>query len=109
MFIVDPNPSFTHKVTVQVPVDGGFEEQSFKATFAVIPAEEAASYDLSDGKSTSEFLRRIVTGMDELVDKDDKPVPYNDALRDKLLGLPFMRMALSRAYFGGVAGARSGN
>jgi len=109
MFIVDTNPSFTHKVIVQVPVDGGYEEQTLQATFAVIPAEVAAEFDLGGASGSTDFLKRIILKLDDLVDKDKKPVPYNDALRDQLIALPFMRLALSRAYFTGVSGARSGN
>ena len=109
MFIVDHSPTFTHPVTVQVPVDGGFEEQKFKATFNVIPAEEAKEYDLSDAGQVTAFLKRVLVSMDDLVDKDGQAVPYNDSLRDKLLGLPFLRLALSRTYFAGVSGAKSGN
>lgn len=109
MFVVDTNPTFTHTVKVKVPVDGGFDEQSFKATFNVIPTEEVADYDLGDGEGSTAFLRRAIVGMDELVDKDKKPVPYNDKLRDALLGQLYVRKALARTYFDAVAGAQSGN
>lgn len=109
MFIVDPNPTFTHVVKVKVPVDGGFEEQSFKATFNLIPAEEAAEYDLTNGAGSADFVRRAVAGMSDLVDKDNQPVTYNDKVRDLLLSQAYVRKALARTYFEAVSGAQSGN
>jgi hypothetical protein len=104
MFVIDPNPTFTHAVKVQVPVDGGFEEQSFKATFNVIPTEEVADFDLGNGEQSAAFLRRAIVSMDELVGKDKQPVSYNDKLRDALLGQLYVRKALARTYFDAVAG-----
>ena len=110
MFTIDPDPKFTHVVKVRVPVDGGFAEQSFKATFRVIPAEEAATYDLSTGADSAAFLRRAIVSMDELVGADGQTtVPYSDALRDQLLAVSYVRSALGRTYFEAVAGAPLGN
>lgn len=109
MFIVDTDPKFTHPVKVRVPVDGGFEEQSCKATFRVIPTEEAAEYDLTDGESSAAFLRRALVSLDDLVDRNNQPVPYNDQLRDQLLSLSYFRAAVARTYFEAMAGARAGN
>ncbi|MDT7533730.1 hypothetical protein OVY48_09870 [Sphingobium sp. SA2] len=109
MFVVDPNPTFTHPVKVKVPVDGGYEEQSFKVTFNVIPTDEVADFDLGNGEGSTAFLRRAVKHMDDLIGKDEKPVPYSDKLRDLLLGQLYVRKALARAYFDAMSGAQSGN
>jgi len=109
MFVVDPDPQFTHAVKVKVPVDGGFKEQSFKATYRVIPTDEMAAFDLSDGVGSANFLRRALVSMDELVDANKEPLPYNDVLRDQLLLNPYVRRALAQTYFDAVAPARSGN
>lgn len=109
MFVYDPRPTFTHTVKVRVPVNGGFEEQDFKATFAVMPVEEVAKHDLSHGEGSSAFLKQIVVGMDDLVGKDNQPVPYNDQVRDALIGQLYVRKALVRTYFAAVSDAQSGN
>lgn len=109
MFVVDPNPTFTHVVKVKVPVDGGFKDQSFKATFNVIPTHEVGQYDLGDGEGSREFLQRAVTHMSDLVDKDGEALSYSDELRDTLLGQLYVRKALARTYFEAVAGAQAGN
>ncbi len=110
MFIVDPDPKFTHPVKVRVPVDGGFDDQSFKVTFRVIPTDQMKLYDLSDGESSAAFLKRAIVSMDDLVGTDGKTaVPYNDSIRDQLLSVAYVRAALGRTYFEAVAGAALGN
>lgn len=109
MFIVDPNPTFTHNVKVQVPVDGGHKAQDFKATFAVLPVDEVKNYDLSQGAGSTEFLRRVVVGMSDLVGKNEEPVSYNNEIRDLLLGQAYVRAALTRTYFEAVSGQAAGN
>ena len=104
MFVVDLNPTFTHTVKVKVPVDGGFVDQTFRATFAVVPTDEAKNYDLGDGEGSTAFLRRAVTHMHDLVGLDDQPVPYNERLRDTLLSQIYVRKALARTYFDAMAG-----
>lgn len=108
-FVVDFNPTFTHVVKVKVPVDGGFKDQSFKATYSVIPTDEISQYDLGGGTGSKEFLQRAVTHMSDLVDKDGETISYSDELRDQLLGQLYVRKALARTYFEAVAGAQSGN
>ena len=109
MFKVTNEPTFTHKVNTRAPVDGGFEEQAFKATFRVIDPEEADTFDISTIKGSSGFLRRVVVKLDELADAEGKAVEWNDAVFDAVLRLPWARSALARTYFGAVSGARAGN
>jgi hypothetical protein len=109
MFVLDADPQFTHTVKVKVPDDGGYRDESFQATFRVIPAEEAATFDLTSGAASADFLRRAIVHMDGLVTVDREPVSYNDAVRDQVLGLPYARAALGRTYFEAIQGARAGN
>lgn len=109
MFVVSEKPTFTHDVEVRVPTDGGFTDQKFKATFEVMPTETFAEYNMSDAASSTEFLRAVVKHMDELVDRDERPVPYSDTMRDRLLNVPYLRSALARTYFKAVGGATLGN
>lgn len=109
MFIVDRKPTFTHTVKVQVPVDGGFDTQTFKAKFNVLPVDEVKNYDLKSGSASTEFLIRAVDSMSDLADANGEPLSYNDDVRDALLGLAYVRLALTRTYFEAVSGAQVGN
>jgi hypothetical protein len=108
MFKIIANPTFTHPVKVQVPIDGGHREESFRATFRVVDAD-ADERDLGSAAGSTAFLRDTVIGMEELVDADGKSVDYSDELRDQLLKLPFVRAALARTYFLAVSKVAAGN
>jgi len=109
MFKVTQEPTFTHDVTARVPVDGGFEDQKFKATFRVIDPEEADKFDLATLEGSGDFLRKVVVQLHEVADAEGKPLEWNDGVLTAVLKLPWARSALARAYFAGVAGAKLGN
>lgn len=107
MFKVSKEPRFTHEVKVMVPTDGGFEVQSFKATFRVIDVEKLS--DVQDESGQKGVLQQVIAGMDELIGDDGQPLPYSDELRDQLIGVPYVRIALFTAYLRGVTKAPEGN
>lgn len=108
-FVVDLNPTFSHPVKVLVPVDGGHKEQQFRAKFRVMPVDEEAGFDLRTGSGSTEFLKKLVVEMSELVDASDQAVVYNDEVRDQLLRWPYVRAALTRTYYDAVGKAATGN
>jgi len=107
MFKVVSEPTFTHPVKVMVPVDGGHVEQTFKTKFRVLPLDD----EDADANEQSEraTLRRAIVSMSDLTGDDDQPVEYSDGLRDQLIAVPYVRIALMRAYISAVAKARVGN
>lgn len=109
MFVLDPNPTFTHTITAHVPVDGGFEDQPFKVTYRVMEHEAVAQYKLGDVSGAIDFLRKVVTDFDEIAGVDGQPVSYSDKVRDQLLALPYVREPVLRGYFDAVYQARVGN
>jgi hypothetical protein len=109
MLRVTNEPTFTHDCTVQVPVDGGFREDKCKATFKVLPTDEVDKFDLATEKGTKEFLLAALVRIDELEGENKQPVSYNDEIRDQLLRVPYVRLALARTYFDAVGKARLGN
>ena len=109
MFKVVDDLTFTHSVTARVPVDGGHDEQEFKATFKVMPVDQVDNYDLKTVEGATEFLARVVVSMSELADEKGKDLAYNDDVRSKVLQMPYARKALLDAYSKGVSGARTGN
>lgn len=109
MFTLAADPQFTHRVSVAVPVDGGYETQTMQVRYRVMPVEEAASYDLTTEPGTAEFLGRIVVSVEELIDDDGEPVLWCDRVRDALFGLPHARLAIVQGYFAAVSEARRKN
>ena len=107
MFKIVAEPQFTHTVKVRVPVDGGHEEQSFKARFRVVDAEELARVERDEGRRAA--IRRILVSMEELADAEGNLVSYSDALRDQLLQQTYVEIAIYLTYLDGVTGAKTGN
>lgn len=109
MFTITDEPRFTHDVTARVPVDGGFAEETFKATFRVIDPEEADSFALATTDGSTAFLKCVIVRLEGIADAEKKPLEYSDTVRDAVLRLPWARSALARAYFTAISGAKAGN
>ena len=105
MLKIARNPEFTHEVTVRVPVDGGFADQKFKARYRMVPWNDLGAIE-NDPESQA---RMVLIGWEGIVDDEEQPIPYSDAMRDQLLGMLFMRVAILRVYVDAVAGAKRGN
>lgn len=108
MFTLALRAEFTHTVTVLTPVDGGHREDTLRARFVAISAEEEA--DLlevrDDGVS---LLRRIVVGLEDIVDTSGRPVEFTPELLSTLLGLQWVRYGLVSAYRAAVTKFKKGN
>jgi hypothetical protein len=109
MLKIAKEPTFRHQVTARVPIDGGHEDQQFSVTFRVLPVSVMDGARLEEVGGTGAFLQQAIVGLDDIVDEAGKPVAWSDALRDRVIDTPFLRQALIRAYFDGVAGAAAGN
>lgn len=109
MFVVEENPTFTHTVTAMVPTDGGYDKQSFKVTYNVLDAAEIDGFDLNTREGSDAFLRRVIHRLDDLVDVKGEPIPYSDAIRDRVIGLLWVRRAITRGYYAAVHKEAEGN
>ena len=109
MFRIVSEPTFTHDVTAMTPVDGGHEAETFKTTFRVLPVDEVAKLNLMSQEGSRQLLVRAIVRIDELVDAQKKPITYSDAVRDQVIALPHVRLALSTAYFEAVSKAKAKN
>lgn len=115
MFKIAKNPQFTHTVKVVIPVDddgnggGGHEEQTMRVRFKVRTVDDLNQHDRSTSEGTETFLRSIVVRFEDVVDETGTAIPSDEALTDRLLAFPFVRMAVVQAYFDAVNKARLGN
>lgn len=109
MFKIVQEPTFTHTVKARVPIDGGFREESFKATYRVIDPVELEKLDLSTNEGSTEFLHRTVARLDDIGDAEGNAVEWSDEVFAMVLRLPWARAALARGYFSAIAGAKAGN
>lgn len=109
MFKVNVSPTFTRTVRVQIPTDGGHRQETLKATFRVLNTDEVEGFDLATTEGTSAFLCAVIESLDDIADANGEQIPYNNEVRDQVLKMPYVRLALSREYFEAVAKARKGN
>lgn len=100
---------FTHRVKVQTPVDGGHKEETLKVTYRVLDAVAVEAFDLATTEGTTDFLREVISHLDDIVGEDNAPIPYSDELRDEVLKVPYIRAALGRGYFEAIGKGRKGN
>lgn len=110
MFKLKKNATFLHDVPVQWPVDDGFEEVILKTRFRVLDADTLRLHeDMMTEQGQNAFLRAAVVGFPAVVDDDGQPVPDNDALFERILGLTFCRLPLLKTYQVAMNGARVKN
>ncbi|MVO16854.1 hypothetical protein [Parasedimentitalea huanghaiensis] len=98
MFNVVTIPKFTRTVKVQVPDGDSHVEQSFKANFQVLSDDKSEGLNWSDIDGIKAFLREAMISADELVDEKNEPVAFSDEIREGLLSLPYVRVALLKTY-----------
>lgn len=109
MFKLITDIKFTHRVPVMVPMGEGYDEQSLKVTYQVIGDDRLATFNTSDTEQMKAMLRVIVFAMDDVADADGQPMTYSDELREQLIDLPYVRMALVKGYYRGVYSSTLGN
>ncbi|WP_316978050.1 hypothetical protein [Shumkonia mesophila] len=105
MFILKTEHTFSWPVRAAVPVDGGqFAEATFDCTFKALP--QARLEALVKGEiSETEFLREAAvgpwTGVESPAGGD---LPFSEAARDQVIAIPYMRLAMIRAYREAMSG-----
>jgi hypothetical protein len=111
MFKVTKNPTFTHDVTVMVPVDGGFDEQSLKVKYNVLDLDQLQKHELSNGnvKAQGDYCNAIVADFSDMVDDDGKPITCTTALRQKLINTAYVRIPIINAYEAAMTKAKAKN
>ncbi len=109
MFKIIKKPEFTHDVPINVPVDGGHQEQLLRTRLRALPDEEAEGFDLRSVAGTKEFLCAVIVQFEDLTDAEDRALPYSEVARDALLGHAFVRNGLVQAYVAALTKARLGN
>lgn len=109
MFKIIQDRTFTHPVTIQVPVDGGYDTGTVDATYRVLDAETAESFDLRSGDGMTAFLIATLAKVDGFVDDNDQPIAWNDKFRDGCLADYWIRQGLLDGYLNAVRKAPLGN
>jgi len=114
MFILKKEATFTHPIVFTTPADGGTQkEETFDATFKIIPQSRINEIGLQaqqkkneiengimDGTEISDLLiaDEILVGWDGITD-GDKPVPFTKATKKQVLDIAGLANLLVTIYF----------
>ncbi len=105
-FKKDKDYRFTWPVSVLVPTEDGQKECEFTGRFRLLAREAIDKSTADDPVNADENLGKLaMTGWGDDLVQDGKPLPYSVEARDELLKLPFVRLAVARAYWNAVSGA----
>ncbi len=103
------NPEFTHDVAVMVPGDDGPREEKLRTRFRHLTDAEREPFDTQTDAGMKDFLRAAVVRFEDVVDDDDQPIDCDDALKERIIGVQYVRIGVYFGYFAGMGKARLGN
>ena len=99
-------PTWRHTVTATAPTESGPVEEEFSVRYRLSSIPPA---DLDPRQDQEAFLRDIVAEVEDMVDDEGQPLPWSEEAWEKVLALPWARLAIVRGYFESVTGARAKN
>jgi hypothetical protein len=117
-FVLKQSDTYTWPVTFDVPVDGGrHERQTFDGEFKRLPqskigpmvAELQRLEDLGDLERITDISRDVLVGWSGINDDNNKEIPYSQKALDQLLEVPFLAVAVLKAYMDSIKGAKRKN
>lgn len=104
MFKVALVRTITWPVQVEIPQDGGKTQKAgFDAELEILSQEEHDEL-IRDG---GDVLARTFRGAKRLQDESGQPLECTDAVRQQLLGISYVRVALLKAYYEAFHGRRA--
>ena len=112
MFKLQEVYEYDWPVTVRVPVDGGrFRPQKFTARFRMLDQDRAEELvEKGTGAVDRALLEEVWIGWGEDVQSEDgEALEYSDETRAKMLQKPFIRIALTKAYYDSISGIKAKN
>ena len=109
MFKIAKTPTFRHEVTIKVPVDGGFENQTIGVVYRVLDDEAMKAHEWNTLDGQKAWLRAVIARLDDMVDEDGKALAYNDGVRDQVIALSYARGPLMKGYTDAMIPALVGN
>lgn len=92
MYKIDANPTFKRDVKFLVPVDGGFEENSISVIYKALDVDEISKFDQTNLADQKKYLIAVISEVGDVCDMAGKPLPYNHALRDRLINLSLIHI-----------------
>ena len=117
-FVLKQSSSYSWPVSFDVPVDGGrHEKQTFDGEFKRLPqskigpmvAELGKLEDLGELDRITEIASDVLIGWSGINDDDGKEIPFSQKALEQLLEVPFLAVAVLKAYVDSIKGAKRKN
>jgi len=111
--LADPQQSYAHPVTVQVPVgNNSWRSESFNAEFRLLSTAEFQALFAPDNltkRTDQEVISTFLTGWSDIHEYDGGELKYSDVALAKLCDLHYWARAVVEAYIEFHAGQPSKN
>lgn len=104
---ISPNKSaFRCPVTISEPVDNGHLDQKINVSFKIIPQSRINQVIKGELDDNEDILDEVLVGWDDNAfnDDDGNALPYNADNKKLVLDVPYVRTALTQAYFKAING-----
>ena len=117
-FVLKQSDTYTWPVSFDVPVDGGrHERQTFDGEFKRLPqskvgpmvAELNRIEDLGELDRITEIAADVLVGWSGVSDDNGKEIPFSQKALEQLLEVPFLAVAVLKAYMDSIKGAKRKN
>ena len=117
-FVLKQSDTYSWPVTFDVPVDGGrHERQTFDGEFKRMPqskigpmvAELGRLEDLGELDRITEIAADVLVGWSGVSDDNGKELPFSQKALEQLLEVPFLAVAVLKAYMDSIKGAKRKN
>jgi len=98
--------AFRCPVTISEPVDNGYIDQKISVQFKIIPQSRINQVVKGELDESEDIMDEVLVGWDDQAFRDDSdmPIPYNAETKKIVLDVPYVRTALTKAYFQAING-----
>lgn len=117
-FVLKQSETYSWPVTLDIPVDGGrHERQTFDGEFKRLPQSKVGAMitelskleELGDLERITEIAGEILVGWSGVTADDGKDIPFSQKALQQLLEVPFLAVAVMKAYVDSLKGAKRKN
>ena len=117
-FVLKQSGTYSWPVAFDLPIDGGrHERQTFDGEFKRLPqskigpmvAELQKLEDLGDLDQITDIARDVLVRWSGINDDQGKEIPFSQKALDELLEVPFLAIAVLKAYMDSIKGAKRKN
>lgn len=112
MFKIDQSSFYSWPVKIEIPSDGGkFENHSFDGHFKRLSQKRISEINklAEAGELTDmDLAKEVLVGWKGIMDGEE-PIPYSEEAKEKVLNVALVSLAIAKAFFESLSGAKRKN